>query len=350
MAKKCVLLIGNGFSCGLIEYFGLQQNIDLVNLLPPPDWMREKVIPMSGSNLKKGLWDESRYPELHRLYNQLVLAGTSQKEMFWRICQALTDQPAFSIEGKSISYVNFTAPVQFRCYLWNLFREYSLYFQSNCQHPPIDNYPLFSVLHTLARLYELTVVSYNYDFWAESLFWWIEKQRQCRVKCPAVECVHALQRRAIRDVVFLKPHGCISHQSPFGGSEAGEVYVVNCISLGSGADYNLRSCPSIPDIVPPGHSASHLADAATDIAEATRIAFQHADCLVVCGFSATGPDADELEMLLQRARRVRVVHVGLWKNKDDCNTNAATLLKKYASQYYFVDSSSVAIIPSLLCV
>ncbi len=348
MAKKCVLLIGNGVSRGLIEYFGLQQRIDLVNLLPPPDWIREKVIPLSGSNLKKGLWDESRYPELHRLYNQLLRAGVPPKDIFWGICQALTAMPAFSTTGKSISYINFTAPVQFRRYLWNLFREYWLHFRSNSQHLPIENYPLYSVLHNLAHAFELTVVSYNYDFLIESLFWWLEKHRQCQVKCPTVDCVHALKRRTRRDVVILKPHGCISHQSPIGGSEAGELYVVDCTSHGSTADYSLVNCPSIPDIVPPGHSSSHLADAATDIADATRDAFQYTDCLIVCGFSATGPDADELEMLLQRARRIRVVHIGLWKNKDDCNTNAATLLKKYASEYYFVDSSSVALTPSLL--
>ena len=275
--------------------------------------------------------------------------------MFLKMCEMLRAKSAFAkntwpadFDGgscnTSIDFHNRTAAIQFRYYLWRLFREYWQRFLASSHTLPIDQFAWYFVLKHLIWVYELTLVSYNYDFLIESMLWDIK----CHTIHPIVDCVAQMRKRKENDVVVLKPHGCISHAYPIGGAEgAGLCIVVNSKIETYSVNYNLSDCPSIPDIVPPGHDEAHLANADSDVAQATGLAFEHADILVICGFSSSGPDAIELEGLLRRSKQIPCVHVGLMRFSDHKGTTA-TLLKRYSSNYQFVDAGSVGLVPSLL--
>jgi len=352
--KRCLLLVGNGFSCGFVNHFGLQQHIDLINILPPPDWLNREQLPISGTGLQKGLWDPTRYPELHSEYSRLQSQGVGRADMFLELCRILSENAAFAVAGKkSLAFDNRSPAMQFRYYLWHLFRRYWLYIKEIAGNLFIEEYPWYDVLHSLCCAFDLTVVSYNYEFILESLLYEIARPgSKLAIKHPIVGCAELLRRRQAGDVVVLKPHGCISHTLPLGGGEGAGLFIVNGLKVnapnGYRPDYELRNCPSLPDIVPPGHSEGHLGNLDTDVADATRAAFAQADYLVVCGFSGRGPDASELEGFLRCANKVCCVHVGLWKNRDHERSATAMLLRRYSRKYTFVDSSSVALIPFLM--
>lgn len=353
---RCVLVIGNGVSIDFLETFKLSKRVNVQSIIPPPSWVQELEIPMTGSAVVKPLWSEERYPELFLSWQRYF--GSTDSATFQGFCEFGKNEWAFDrpdsnhLTQQYPSFSTRSAAMQLRYYLWHLFVTYDKEVRENLN---VDLHQLMQwkwtkLLLELHLRFRLTVVSYNYDFFVEPIF----RDLGIDYYVPAHNCVQHWIVRDINEVCILKPHGCIAHVSQhIGGGESAGLMIVQNFSAPSFSKFvypPTENCPSLPDLVPPGHYKDHYANSISGVENAVDIAFRDCDVLICGGFSAAGPDKREFAGYCDKLNRVQnLAAIGLKRFNDDKN-DASNILKaiaeKRGAQFSFFDSEEILTFPS----
>jgi hypothetical protein len=148
------------------------------------------------------------------------------------------------------------------------------------------------------------------------------------------QCVQVLMEQSgTRNVVALKPHGCISidsssllgFPSPWWHNVPVMTWTYSSGFRALSPDGTLPTrCPFLADLVPPGHGAEHVADPGSNVRDAVKVALRGADLVVNWGLSMAPPDRSELATDLQWLRPGS--QAALIGNVDERGRSAVELL------------------------
>ncbi|MEM9419348.1 MAG: hypothetical protein AAGA25_09910 [Planctomycetota bacterium] len=373
--KNCVLWVGNGFTISLTKHLqGATRPIDLFSLFPPPEWTcelrswdksqsEETLLKLMGKGLFGELQDAIknvggassgtggfadlcvRLGAYTPLTNHIGPADANIEQMLSADFPETTfeKQDFLSSEGapknnsaNSVSFQSSDVWLQLRQYIWQLIRNYDREINC-CAVNGIQEWPWLEIMYTLVANYRVSAVSYNYDVQLEKCFGDLGVAAGTRPGALS----HIYDQRDRRSVPTMKPHGSSSFSQ--GVTVVGNVNIK--VRNGSFDDLycnpDLVACPLVPFIVPPGYPRDPHFDALNPTREVIHRALSECDVLVVCGYSASGPDHDEFKEYLTSLRgSALVMHAGAGGDEQN---NAARSLQGVVGKYnyHFYDPSSL---------
>lgn len=356
--KRCVLMVGNGFSISLLKETNLWVKIPIGSLLPPDESVQ--YLPFLDDRFaERPLWDEIIWPRLWSEYHLWKASGRgSNKPYDFFAHLARTHTKVFTHPtSKSIQILDFAdITYELRYYLWQMFRYFDKVWCEEAGWRKVNHWSWYNPLKRLAVESNLTIISFNYDCFLDSTFYFQSEFRIIdapgRLLYHPKRCCELLGIRQPRDVVLLKPHGSMM-RVPYAGISFGQnpwlwhmsKFHIKSIAQGR-TEYPVRNrCGLPPGLVPPGHNEKHLIDMDTDVVPAIGQTIRECDAFILCGLSAGEPDTAEVEKYLSNLRSgTPTIHVDLCHD-----TPAADLLKRYSpSGYQTLDISRVKTLPDVL--
>jgi hypothetical protein len=329
MRPRAVVFIGNGFTIGLSHELDIFDWHDTTSLLPPAGklaWIQEASIAEDFP-----LWNERRYPELLDHWKKFEKRDDfSSPSSFGAFCESLANERAFESfhggeAGRHTLSHSRSAPLQLRRYLWHALRALTNRFQtalsaagdgSNPWPFPLlratSRWPLAIALRQLAELWDLTIVSFNYEHYLEQML----QAHGCSCQCLRLSDFRSPEPLQVGSFRVIHPHGELATQVPApGGCAIGfddsvfgmqALTVFRHIDLGQcELDFSFPPklpCPDLPDLVPPGHDDSHILGARSRNRAAIQWFVKHADVIGTIGFSAQRPDDQEFTDYLEARR------------------------------------------------
>jgi hypothetical protein len=355
----CVLVLGDGFTQDFLHAHELTHvvNCGVPNHFPLPESVR--YLPVKGEKPEDEmpLWTPELWP---RLFAAWEAYGAADVYGFYQSLAKTKFNPerlrnSWAFDTRSLPY-------ELRCYLWHLFRHFQrageAELQKRQQTRRPGDWPWIELLWLLLIEFRLSVVSFNYDNWTESVLNWISSASAKGLPHPVVRCAFDLQSmhwRAIQHpantVLINKVHGSlvVSAKVPFIGNAYSPrpwvqgqpiVFAYNYFTdVTEVFDFDLEHFPLVPDLVPPGHPGDDLCNPIANAVGRAREQLYEAQLVVFCGLSAVEPDTDEVRSLVQNIRSdATVIHMGL--AKDRTNDLAKLLDEAQFRGRFFVDVKS----------
>lgn len=342
--RACVL-VGNGFTLGSQEDYGLAPGYNLTNLIPQSPHV--PYIAMAGeSSHHHSLWHEDNFPKLWRAWHDAT--ATCSSPLDFNTFVATLDDPVVALPNgkRAIRYPPAGAATELRIYLWHLF--VSMMRSIRNQDPPTKKSAAWMCLRQLSHEARLTVISYNYDTLIENACSYLAPAGTRIVETPSFTLLRWLGR-ADRSVYFIKPHGSISH-------DAGQMPMIplrfspgwwrtpedlpHGILSDSAGMYSAgplfpNFCDYVPNIVLPGHGQNLAPNQYNDSLRTCELAVADADLLVIIGFRAAPPDDQEFMHILRAASpHLPVIFAG---RHSDMNSPCASLLNDTNRRWIFLD-------------
>ncbi len=341
---RLVFVVGDGFTQGYLASRGAAASIPcrMDDLFPAAPCV--EYIPVLHDQLTPGpIWDTSRFP-------MLLDAWQSASTDAWGfVTHCATTGPinkdlhkaAWSFKTASLEY-------QLRAYLWHYFRwvNQSL---TKIGHD-FTKWNWTGPLDFLARNFNLSCVSYNYDFVLEHA---ISTHGASPLGCPVEGVVRFYNWLPLGGTLVLKPHG----SATFGNfsqflplEDSANLWLEDVVfDRNAGNDWETTSSPhplyfpTLPDLVPPGHSYQHLSNPMAETRLAAEMFAKGAQIVVVCGLSGRGPDEPEVSSLLGcLSPQCLRFHVGLDRDRNSPDANG---LRAVPDRYYFLHSNEVQNLP-----
>ncbi len=299
------------------------------------------------------IWSQPLFPVLWDVYHEFRSDSCSldERQLFSEFCSSMAEFERELWKQGQIGKADVCTQspgYQFRAYLFCLFRGYDQLLCNTVAQKGYGSWCWPSVLKSLYEAANIIVVSFNYECFCENIL-----GTECRNLLPATEnlCHHVKSTFAgtKQPILMLKPHGSISHCSLSGfkiQNWRAVTAITNCMSTPFVCHkYPPTTFPAIPDLVPPGHAGSHLANPDPEVRTSVNDAVASCDLLIVCGLSGNEPDTAEIKDYLHYCRSP-VVHVGI---EADRTSPVARMLQNNSREVVFCDAlSEVPFIPAWL--
>jgi len=361
----CTLIVGNGFSIGLASHLGASKLMCL-DVLLPPDNNPNHIHRSEYYEIPRPIWNSNDYPLLAASWAEWVKQcppSTTARRLFNSFCAHLSsiehinpdrDRGGITLQSATVSY-------QLRRYLWHIFSR-NCNLLHNRQWNASSEWPWFSVLKYLSDNYLLRIVSYNYDCFIESSLKTCGAPFEIQFDPDPPLYMDGTVVRSIDEAVcqIVKPHGSITFSSLWDiklNTTGPNIFLItgsrhiNHIKN----HHPTRDCPTLPDLVPPGHHLGHLANPSQGYSRIANDWLKTSEFIVLCGLSAEHPDTEEIDSLIGSCQSsVRSIHVGVGEREhepSDEYNDAGKILRKYSHSYEFVDvrkPMAISSIPHLL--
>jgi len=336
---RLVLVIDDGFSRSFLHAHGLADQAVTGYLLPPPD--SAMYLPGEHDNFtRRPLRLTEQFPRLADSWNKFCDSNprlTSPREKFRSFCRERESEAGSSDRNGPLEGTCFydTVDVQFRFYLWFLFKWYNGLIDRAIRNDFNANWPWNAGLKKLAIVFDLAVISFNYDLVCE--------RSLDRYSTGVNQNMQALRMKWLFQPAVIKPHGSIALSIGQKGLDRmwgdnpwlGDA-VLSASDLGVRFDPSLIRNPFAPDIVPPGHAGKHLWNFRSDATDAAHEAIRSADAVLVCGLSGDEPDTAEVDQLLSQMQgRVPAYQIDLEDGRERPTTKA---LKRFSGEFQFFEA------------
>lgn len=355
--RRCVFFVGNGFSMSFINWAGLERFVDLrcSSLLPPPpnvEYLPSNAPGMNDRFQRSRLWTADKWPKLYQYWNDFGDALP-----FLNLCSLIAEEGPINPDRDKGEWTFSTDSVQFelRCYLWHLFRYYDLVTGKYVAANDISKWVWARGLRSMLASTTLTAVSLNYDCLLELII----SKLGVPLNVPSGQTSAFSWENAKLGQYLIKPHGSISSRGVSAAFALGpnpwlrNMMIQGCktflYSDEMDKEYPPVSCPSLPDLVPPGHNEEHLSFPTRFREHDCIQAMSSADSVVFVGVSGSEPDTAEIARYIDHIPITsRIATVGL-RRYDDQDNSLARLLKNRRKRtiYQFFDAES-DFLPALL--
>lgn len=332
---RCVLVIGDGATRGLIASLGIASHFpSTAALWSPnhpgfPDW--------PGTD---------HFPKLRVALEQALLHGQDARS--W-LASAAPPNP--DRESGLWTFSTDTPAIEARRYLWRWFARYHEVFAKAASCARDERSAVSNVLHFLQSYISLDLISFNYECCVEHTL----KRMGCDIKMPVESAVDAANSiRSPRHVLSLKVHGSVFHANRLmgGWADGNTAIVKRCKIIGgqTAVVSDLSEMPAAPDLVPPGNSYEHIINPQATLSIAARSLLRKADAVIVWGLSGFAPDTAEVSSLMSAiSPLIPCIHVGLADKGDDMNPVGRLLRhRSRTAPYWFVDATKLTAIVPLL--
>ncbi|WP_421878815.1 hypothetical protein [Marinoscillum sp.] len=332
MRPKATVFIGNGFTISLSHQLNFTDWHETSKILPPPNWMQ---IPENEDIGSGGpIWTSQEFPELWELEKRLSKANNGNSVNFYQLCEEVLKQgKTLKINHGSKEYSFSTDDVgyQIRKYLWEYFYRleerfsseiqedsgFEQYFSSEAKklsynlYKKTASWKLIYALKEMSQAWDLTLVSYNYDKYLESIL----EAHGCQLVYQNPYDENELEELLIDKIRVLHIHGTLATQ--MNPTERNTQQTEFTGNLDDQRQLKLffpsrRPAPEFPDLVPPGHSEEHLVSKFSNFRGFIQKLIERSDVIGSIGFSGASPDDTELKAILSFARNsVKTFCIGL---------------------------------------
>ena len=339
LQKRCVMIVGDGFSRSFVNNLGLKEKIVTAQLFPPP---KDVDIPWAT------LFED--YPEI---VSDEEFTAQPVKYLFpllweaWETFNALHVTPelehdtiaierAFYDDMAATETINtdfnkgllsFKLPspaAQLRAYLFYIFRYYDELVKEHLTNEHLNSWQWTRPFILLNELLSMTYISFNYDCILEMALHSFGYQTQLPAFRGSFGVVTPARSRRV-----IKPHGSINYDfvlpSMIGGfswrsNESRTLTFKENMLKGSFVEVTETppKHPVMPDIVPPGHTLTDRLNPSFRLEQEIEYFLSTADLVILCGLSASEPDTVEIDSYLSQLRiGTPVFHIGLTNDRDN---------------------------------
>lgn len=341
---KVLLVVGDGFTQSFLQSQSLASSIPcrMNDLFPAASCV--EYVPVQHDQFTRGpLWDPSKFPSVVNAWNA---GGMNPWDFVSQFAKSGPMNNAVSLG--SWSFKTASPEYQLRAYLWHYFRWVNEAL-SQSKHD-FSRWKWSAPLSFLANSFNLSCVSYNYDCFLETA---VSTLGAVRLGCPVERVVQFHDCLPERDTLVLKPHGSATFGNFFQmlpREDSANLWLEDvAFERNGGNDWETvvrrqHDCfPTLPDLVPPGHSYEHLSNPMSETRLAAELFATLADFVVFCGLSGKGPDEPEVKAFMQKLSPNCIrFHIGL---DADRSTPVAAGLGSASGRYYFVHADDVLDLP-----
>jgi hypothetical protein len=258
---KVLLVVGDGFTQSFLQSQSLASSIPcrMNDLFPAASCV--EYVPVQHDQFTRGpLWDPSKFPSVVNAWNA---GGMNPWDFVSQFAKSGPMNNAVSLG--SWSFKTASPEYQLRAYLWHYFRWVNEAL-SQSKHD-FSRWKWSAPLSFLANSFNLSCVSYNYDCFLETA---VSTLGAVRLGCPVERVVQFHDCLPERDTLVLKPHGSATFGNFFQmlpREDSANLWLEDvAFERNGGNDWETvvrrqHDCfPTLPDLVPPGHSYEHLSN------------------------------------------------------------------------------------------
>lgn len=317
------LVVGNGFTLALLDAVKAPRSISPSQIIPPPP----EVL---GSDGRSSLWNERDFPCLWRSWHRSWPADAQlPPRAFYQFCEVIAADAlgpdarlisgrvapgAFELHpGPRNPSDELQLAMELRRLLWTLYTHYdkcTLDFlaRSSTGNSLFSKWDGFAMLRLLQERSTAWAISYNYECVLEAAI------SATAGRLPDVLVKWNREKANVRPNniwVLVKPHGSIDFIRHYEDAVlAGIPIEINSCRFEAPLrrQYPPTQCPTLPDLVPPGHDFGHLVHDA-GFEQGAHWVMQQADVLIVIGLSGGLPDTTEVKRLFDHFTGRRIIHV-----------------------------------------
>jgi hypothetical protein len=299
--RRLLLVIGNGFSMGVLRSLGLSERIRVAceDLIPGDPSLKFLPINPHPSTLAGDFWRPDLWPRLHKMSDD----GMG----FWDISNHIAKKPLQTLrEGNRVYFGDDNdITTEFRFYLYYLFTQYSMVFRDECRFVSLAKECGWAgVLDKLVSSFQTTVVNYNYDIIFDDVlnslgyfvFGNLVPNRYMEFSRQNIP--------SNRHVRVIRPHGSV--WASFGRAipawapyapwlRPAHINVSHNTVAGATWELNFppQFAPAVPDILPPGSDIKKMGIGDHDALAACKQAAAASDIVVFVGFNGGSCDYGE---------------------------------------------------------